>query len=113
MNRLIKFLNFLILATNAGSINWNEDKKNIFVLIDPDDNEAAVKVAKEGVISISITAPKRIINKIDTNQLPFLSSKLTELYDTVVLNAAWNSDNKREIISDMYQSMDRLILRLG
>ena len=112
MDRLIEFLNFLILATNAGSINWNEDKENIFVLIDPDDNEAAVKVAKEGVISISITAPKRII-KIDTNQFPSLSSKLTELYDTVVLNAAWNSDNKREIISDMYQSMDRLILRLG
>ena len=115
MDRLIEFLNFLILATGAGSIDWNKDKEelNTFILIDPDNNTTAVKVVNKGnMIGISITGSKHII-QIDTDQFPSLKDKLAELYDAISFNAAWNSDDKRGIISDMYESMDRLVLRLG
>ena len=112
MDRLIEFLNFLILATNAGSIDWirNEGELNSFSLMDPDTNEAVIKIAKGELIKVHIIGPKHSLF-IDWDLLPSLKDKIQELYDTVRLSIAW--DRKREELEEIFGTIDSLILRLG
>jgi len=115
VDRLIEFLNFLILATNSESIEWSEEDNGIpnsYVLMDPDRNDPAVRLIRGEITKVDIIGSAHT-SQIDNKVFPSLTDLLLRLSDSVALSIAWKDKRVVKAIAEINETIDSLILRLG
>lgn len=106
MNRVIEFIDFLIISTQGG-LKWSWDDYNkVFILYD--DTTPVVRITRvgvEGKVSLYIGES----NTINQKDWPSIGDKLDILYDEIRYNNLW----KKERRDKMESEMERLIIKLG
>ena len=115
MDRLIEFLNFLILATNSGSIEWSEEDNGTpdsYVLMDPDRNEPAVRLIRGEITKVYIISSNYTF-QVDNKVFSSLTDILLRLSDSIALSIAWKDKRIVESVAEINETIDSLILRLG
>jgi hypothetical protein len=101
MNKIIEFIDFLIISTQEG-LKWNWDGYNqIFILYD--DTTPVVKISRVEKVLLFIGA-----YTINQRDWPSIGNKLDILYDEIRYNNLWNKERRDKLESEM----ERLIIKL-
>ena len=105
MNRVIEFIDFLIISTQGG-LKWNWDDFNkSFILYDDTTPVVRITRVEYGRVLLYIGES----NTINQRDWPSIGDKLDILYDEIRYNNLW----KKERRDKMESEMERLIIKLG
>lgn len=105
MNRVIEFIDFLIISTQGG-LKWNWDDNNKFFIL-YDDTTPVVKITRWEYGRVSLYIGES--NTINQRDWPSIGNKLDILYDEIKYNNLW----KKERRDKMESEMEKLIIKLG